>query len=89
METKLRRPAVAGTFYPADKKELAAAVDEYIDSADEPDFAPRAVVAPHAGYVYSGPVAGYAYRALRKAGDVKRIVIAGPAHRRERGMRQG
>jgi AmmeMemoRadiSam system protein B len=78
---KVRRAAVAGSWYPGDPERLAAEVDEYLDAAhvaaDVP--APRAIVAPHAGLRYSGPVAAYAYKAARAAG-CRAIVLVGPSH---------
>lgn len=77
-----RPPAVAGTFYPADAEELARQVRGYLAAAG-PGAAPAAaVVAPHAGYVYSGPVAGHAHAALApRRGQVRRVLLLGPAHR--------
>ena len=74
----VRVPAVAGTFYPADPRELASMVDAMLAEA-RGDGAPAALVAPHAGYVYSGPVAASAY-ALLRGSDVRRVAILGPAH---------
>jgi hypothetical protein len=62
------RPSpIAGQWYPADASQLAAEVDSYINAAQLPDLDGEvvAVMAPHAGYTYSGPVAGYAFAALR------------------------
>jgi hypothetical protein len=77
-----RRPAVAGTFYPSDPHELGSTVDGLLDhvsvSVDEP--IPVAVVVPHAGYRYSGPVAGSGYARLSRLPHVDRVVILGPAH---------
>jgi AmmeMemoRadiSam system protein B len=84
----VRAPAVAGTFYPAEPRALAAAVDGYLEAARRARPAPaggpppKALIAPHAGYVYSGPVAASAYvevEALR--GVVRRVVLLGPSHR--------
>jgi AmmeMemoRadiSam system protein B/AmmeMemoRadiSam system protein A len=80
----VREPAVAGLFYPADPGRLRSEVTDYVRSAVPPaDLAPpKAVIAPHAGYRYSGPTAGAAYRALAPwRGRVQRVVLAGPAHR--------
>jgi len=81
----LRPAAVAGTFYPANAGVLAADVGELLDGVDglEPRFTfPKAVIAPHAGYIYSGLVAAHAYDALSPArGIVKRVVLLGPVHR--------
>jgi AmmeMemoRadiSam system protein B len=80
--TKIRYPAVAGQFYPGEAKRLEQSVVNYIKEAgDIPDPAPKAVIVPHAGYIYSGPIAGTAYAYLSKAdGEIKRVVLIGPAH---------
>ncbi len=80
--TRIRTPAVAGMFYPADAAELRREVDGYLAAAEPVQTTPKAIVAPHAGYVYSGPVAARAYRALeRGAGEIRRVVLLGPSHR--------
>jgi len=83
-----RPPAVAGSFYPADRAALAAAVDRYLASgrtrlgSGGDDRAPKAVIAPHAGYIYSGPIAGAAYAAVQaRCPSIERVVLLGPAHR--------
>jgi len=76
----VRRPAVAGLFYPGDPGALAVAVDAYIAAAPDYRLSPRSIIAPHAGYTYSGAVAGTAYAAVRR-GTVRRAVILGPPHR--------
>ena len=79
-----RAPAVADLFYPGDPAELAGAVCAYLDDADLPagPLRPKALIVPHAGYVYSGPVAATAYRTLEPFRDeVQRVVLMGPAHR--------
>ena len=81
----LRPAAVAGAFYPAEPRALSSQVGEMLDDVEllAPRLGfPKAVIAPHAGYVYSGPVAAYAYDALTPArGIVKRVVLLGPVHR--------
>lgn len=83
---QIRQPAVAGLFYPGDADGLRAALGEHlraptVGSSLWPIDA-KAIVAPHAGYVYSGPIAGRAYAALaHRAGTIRRIVLLGPAHR--------
>jgi AmmeMemoRadiSam system protein B len=81
---EVRRPAVAGTWYPAAAGALAAAVERHLAAAD--GDAPRdrvadlvAIVAPHAGLMYSGPVAAHAYRLLRHR-PVDLAVLVGPSH---------
>jgi len=80
--TAVRAPAVAGTFYPADPDRLRRLVDDLLNDAEIPDApAPQAVIVPHAGYVYSGPVAATAYGLLRQTRpQVRHIIMAGPAH---------
>jgi AmmeMemoRadiSam system protein B len=74
----VRAPAVAGRFYPADPYELAKQVDEYVSgSASLQKVAAMACVVPHAGYMYSGAVAGSVYRAVPLT---KRVVLFGPRH---------
>ena len=82
--TSLRYPAVAGMFYPGDRAQLDRAISEYLGRAPRPPTAaaPKAMIVPHAGYVYSGPVAASAYAALGPARDrIRRVVLLGPAHR--------
>jgi hypothetical protein len=78
----IRAPAVAGTFYPADAGRLRAAVEGHLAaSAACAGGAPKAVISPHAGYVYSGPVAGHAFASLAgHAPRIRRAVVIGPAH---------
>jgi AmmeMemoRadiSam system protein B len=80
---KVRPPAVAGTFYPANPARLRAAVEEALASAHvAAGPVPKAVIVPHAGYVYSAAVAASAYvRVQPGRGRITRVVIAGPAHR--------
>jgi len=82
MTGTVRRAAVAGMFYPADPEELRQTVERLLASAPQPDQpAPKALVAPHAGYVYSGPVAATAYaRLIKRGGKIHRVVVLGPAH---------
>ena len=79
----IRPSAVAGTFYPADAGRLRAVVEDYLAAAEGSPAAgtPKAVIAPHAGYVYSGPVAGHAFGSLGEAAAaIRRAVVIGPAH---------
>jgi AmmeMemoRadiSam system protein B len=69
-------------FYPGDQPRLEHAVRSYLAQADAEGPAPAAIIAPHAGYVYSGPVAASAHARLAPlAGRVRRVVLIGPAHR--------
>ncbi len=78
----VRRPAVAGAFYPANAARLEADVTSYLQAAHLPRLNGnvRAVIAPHAGYVYSGPVAGYSFRALAPLPEDATVFLMGPAH---------
>jgi MEMO1 family protein len=81
---RARAPAVAGMFYSDKPQELAANVRSFVAAASStpPAKAPKAIVAPHAGYIYSGPVAGSAYAALALRGaEVERVILVGPSHR--------
>jgi len=83
---RVRRPAVAGTFYPDDPEVLRATVDAHLASGrkhvTDLGAAPKAVIVPHAGYIFSGPIAGSGYAALASvARAVTRVVLLGPAHR--------
>jgi MEMO1 family protein len=83
---KVRPAAVAGLFYPADADALAATVDALVADADArvpaAARAAKAIVVPHAGYVYSGPIAASAYAAIAYRHDtIRRVVLLGPAHR--------
>jgi AmmeMemoRadiSam system protein B len=75
-----RPPAVAGTFYPADPDVLAAEVDHLVPT-DATSATPKALIVPHAGYAYSGVVAGRGYATLGAGRDrIERVVLLGPAH---------
>lgn len=80
---RIREPAVAGLFYPSDPAQLRAAIRGYLDDArGHAPSVPVALIAPHAGYVYSGPIAGSAYASIAALrGRLDRVVILGPAHR--------
>lgn len=81
--TRIRPPAVAGLFYPAATTELAQTVNTLLAAVPvERAAAPKAIIAPHAGYVYSGPTAARAYALLRPLrAQIRRVVLLGPTHR--------
>jgi AmmeMemoRadiSam system protein B len=77
-----RNPAVAGLFYPDDPRELRAMIAGFLAAVPAAGTVPKAIIAPHAGYVYSGPIAASAYARIRPArGRITRVVLLGPAHR--------
>lgn len=81
----VRPAAVAGMFYPGTPAVLGAAVRAYLAEAPPPAATasvPKALIVPHAGYVYSGPVAAPAYRRIAAGrGTIRRVVLLGPVHR--------
>jgi len=80
----IRESAVAGTFYPGQPRQLETNVRALLDAIDASQLAtcPKALIVPHAGYIYSGPTAAVAYASLIKnAAAVKRVVLLGPVHR--------
>ena len=82
--SNIRIPAVSGQFYPGDPAVLTSDVRGYIEAAARQSTAdaPKILIVPHAGYVYSGAVAGNAYAALNQIADkIKKIVMFGPSHR--------
>ena len=83
--SSIRPAAVSGSFYPGEASALAAEVAAYLAEAPEsrrPGPPPKAIIAPHAGYIYSGPIAASIYARLAPLrGIVRRVVLAGPAHR--------
>jgi len=78
----IRPPAVAGRFYPDNPAELRRMVEKFLreeKSAAKPT--PKVVIAPHAGYIFSGPIAASAYAQLAPARDtIQRVVLLGPSH---------
>ncbi len=81
---RIREPAVAGFFYPAEPGTLHAEVVSYLSTVatTESGRKPKAVIVPHAGTIYSGPVAAHAYASLRPyRREIERVVMLGPSHR--------
>jgi len=81
--SSIRKPAVAGSFYPADARQLHQIIIHMLQhTAQQQGPVPKAIIAPHAGYIYSGPVAASAYARIQAGRDrIKRVVLLGPAHR--------
>ncbi|HVK98549.1 MAG TPA: AmmeMemoRadiSam system protein B [Dongiaceae bacterium] len=79
----IREPAVAGLFYPEKPQELQQVINGFLNSAPHSRLTPpKAVVVPHAGYIYSGSTAALAYAALEPhAQAIRRVVLLGPSHR--------
>ena len=80
--TQVRAAAVAGTFYPSRSDELLESVDALLAAAATDAPCPKAIIAPHAGYIYSGPIAATLYARVRNGAErIKRVVLLGPSHR--------
>ena len=79
----IRQAAVAGMFYPGSAAELRPMVQKFLDHVQlQPEPAPKALIVPHAGYTYSGPVAATAYARLLPYRDrYTRVILLGPCHR--------
>jgi AmmeMemoRadiSam system protein B len=79
---QIREPAVAGMFYPDDPLLLQQQVEGLLEREAPAALCPKALIVPHAGYIYSGPVAASAYSLLPPCRDrIQRVVLLGPAHR--------
>lgn len=86
MRMTTRAPAVAGTFYPDDPVVLSEMISALLSEAEHHETAsstlPKAIITPHAGYIYSGPIAASVYARLNSGtGVIRRVVLLGPAHR--------
>ena len=80
----IRLPAVSGSFYPNNPEILKAMLEGYLKQvpSSATDKVPKAMIVPHAGYIYSGEIAASAYARLRpKRSTIKRVVLIGPSHR--------
>lgn len=83
MTIQVRPPAVAGQFYPAEAETLQKMVRGFLQTAVSPTPPPfpKAIIAPHAGYIYSGPIAGTAYTHwLPAKHTIQRVILIGPSH---------
>ena len=81
-QESVRKPAVAGYFYPKDRKELTKTVDDFISNAKHQQIPGRilGIMSPHAGYVFSGQVAAYSYRHIMDT-QYDTVILLGPSHR--------
>jgi AmmeMemoRadiSam system protein B/AmmeMemoRadiSam system protein A len=80
-QAETKDPAVAGTFYPADKDSLKASVDSFLSKAEKVPTNGKllALISPHAGYMYSGQVASYGYRQIQGS-DIRKVILVGASH---------
>jgi AmmeMemoRadiSam system protein B/AmmeMemoRadiSam system protein A len=82
MEAKMiREPAVAGQFYPADKKALSNTLDTFFNNTPAQKISGKiiSIAVPHAGYPFSGPTATYAYKTI-VGKDIETVIMLGPSH---------
>ena len=78
----IRPPAVAGMFYPAESKQLSDDVLQLLAEASTSEIVPKALIVPHAGYMYSGEIAAAAYATLCPlASRISKVILLGPTHR--------
>ena len=79
---QIRPSILAGSWYPAQEKELLGMINSFLSSANIPQIngTIKAIIVPHAGYMYSGGVAAYSFKAI-KGMDIKRVIMIGPCHR--------
>ncbi len=81
MQNKIKRSQVSGKFYPSNSTELKSSLEKYTQNKQQIDENIKAMIVPHAGYIFSGPVAGSAYGALEQAKNtIKKIAILSPSH---------
>jgi len=77
-----RQAAVAGMFYPQNSRELGDMVDYMLNAASQQQILPKAIIAPHAGYIYSGKIAASVYKLTETLRDkIKTVALFGPSHR--------
>lgn len=82
MTSLIKYTDVAGQFYPADKKQLEQMLGEFINDGVSSSLVPKAIIAPHAGYIYSGPVAGSIYKTIQNIKEeIHNVVVLSPSHR--------
>lgn len=82
MEEKITRlPAVSGTFYPDDKNQLSQMISDFLSSSLNKNISGiKAIIVPHAGYIYSGQIASEAFKQIESYSDIERVIIIGPSH---------
>lgn len=77
-----RQPAVAGTFYPENPQLLQQLINQLLDNAKTEALTPKVIIAPHAGFIYSGAIAASAYSRLLQANKtISHVILVGPSHR--------
>ncbi|MGB9695912.1 MAG: AmmeMemoRadiSam system protein B [Ignavibacteria bacterium] len=79
MLKRIRKPYCAGSWYPKDKLELTETIDRFLRNVPKEPFFTKAIIVPHAGYMFSGQTAAYSFRQLDR--ETKEVIILGAAHR--------
>lgn len=78
----IRKPAVAGMFYSDDAQQLRDDVSTYLGEHELQHYHPKALIVPHAGYIYSGSIAAHAYKQLESfRNKISKVILLGPSHR--------
>lgn len=77
---QIRQSIFKGTFYPKDLKKLTAMIDDFLEKVTEDRPVPKAIIAPHAGYIYSGQTAAHAFKCFLKVKTIKQVVVVAPSH---------
>jgi len=77
---QIRRSVFGGMFYPADSEELTEMIDNFFNDVTKDYPLPKAIIAPHAGYIYSGQTAAHALKCLSQAKKIKQVVVVAPSH---------
>jgi hypothetical protein len=82
MAINIRKPAVADAFYPGEPDDLKKMIDGFLKDAKAVKVTGklRALIVPHAGYVYSGPIAAFGYKLLAKEKNISKVLLIGPSH---------
>ena len=82
MEEKITRlPAVSGQFYPNDKNQLSKMINNFFSLSENKNIdGIKAVIVPHAGYIYSGQIASDAFKQIENYSNIERVIVIGPSH---------
>jgi len=80
--TIIRKPSVSGTFYSSDPEILKSQIETFLKNTPLQEDTPKAIISPHAGFVYSGQTAAFGFKAVANLSrQIKKVVVVGPSHR--------
>jgi AmmeMemoRadiSam system protein B len=77
---QIRQSVFGDMFYPKDSKKLTTMIDSFLDNVTEDHPIPKAIIAPHAGYIYSGQTAAHAFKCMLKSKAIKKVIVVAPSH---------